>query len=936
MQNSSNIRALGGKPKAGHARTSGEEGGRRNDGPVIGVLSPLLSGTYFGELLKGMSSYAESVGGRVVAVQTLDASVGDHYLGPSLFRDRVAWQLVDGFVVITRAAPDDYLLGLWAAGKPLVLVSHHVEGLPCPEVRPDNRSAVAEAVCHLYDHGHRRIAFAGDLSNADAAERFDGYQEGLDLCSLGRNAGLLLPSVNLLEEGGESAAEVAIRLGMPCTALVTANDQVAFGLIKRFKAEGLRVPEDIAVVGFDDVDYASQSAPALASIRQNFDKVSETAARLVIEMAGGASVAAQEYRVPAALVPRESCGCPRQFLPTDLGWLVEDGSLEHLLAGAVPSSVPTGSPLAHAIIEFSEAYESALAGSSSSLAPLGRAAAELFWAYPRAELLPAVMSALSRYRSEAISRGLSRSSLERLELVTNEALLSLCVAQQRMLAAANDQLQASLRNEYYVSMGLVGLRLGSDGLRSENVDARSLHWLQGTQARNACLGLWEAAGQPSGRKAARRGRREAERSEREALQVAGTYGDACVQALSVGTHVELTAFPPFHALDAGRRLPGEIIAVLPVRTASHDWGYFAVASPPETAAKTGRDTFFQWAALVGVALDHEALLASLEEQRSELALAYERERQLRSKVKLSEERYALAASAVNDGIWDWDLLEGEVFYSRRWKALLGYDDASIGNSPEEWFSRCHPDDARHLAETIATCTTGEKETFSVEHRLICSNGQPRWFLCRARAVKGRHGKVERVVGSLTDITEQKHLQEELVKAAHYDALTCLPNRALFMQRLQASVERARTDSDYKFGLVFVDLDDFKLVNDTYGHVFGDRLLEAVAKRLVGELRESDLPVRFGGDEFGVLLEELGSVEDIDRVAARLQAALCRPYLIEGRQLTVTATVGVAGGLGPGGGVEDLVRRADQAMYRAKANKPRLLSAVTGARACTAS
>ncbi len=883
---------------------------------TVGVLSPLLTGTYFGEVLKGISSFVTARGGRVLAFQTLDAALGDHYLGPSLFTTRVGWDLVDGFIVITRAAPDDYLRELRERGKPLVMISHHVEGLDCPEVRPDNRAGMADAVSHLVGHGHTRVAFVGDLGNDDAAERYEGYRQGLIRHSIEVPPELVFTAPNMLEEGGYQAGLKLLEHGAPCTAVVTANDQTAAGLLQAVHEAGLRAPSDLAVIGFDDVDIASQLAPPLASVRQNFDLVSATAADLLVQMARGGTVPLGEHRAPGALVPRESCGCRQQFDLHPVG-ATEKGSgrrdLAQVLAASLARNAPVAgrAPTARAVARLADTFDTAIGSPEVAAALLAGPAEALFRLHPRPETLPAVMEAVSLYRRSLLEESFSPERLSTLDQCAGEVLMALYRAQVRSLAESNERLQHSLRDEYFVSMGLVGLRVGPDGTHAEGAHARSLEWARGTQARAACLATWTGQGPQAEGPAARR------------LRVVGRYGPNTAGALAEGAEVEVGRFPPVDALEAGDVGAADVVYVLPVRTPTHDWGMLAVAGPPETAARTGRDVYFRWAALVGVALDHEALVESLEAQRRDLADAYRREQELTAEVRASEERYALAASAANDGLWDWDAQRGDVFYSSRWKALLGFSEAEIGDSPSEWLERCHPDDQPALRRLLDAALEGRRQgPWSLEHRLVCRDGAARWFMCRGQAVRVGDGPATRLVGSLTDITERRELEERLRHAALYDGLTGLPNRYLFVDRLSQAVARSKRVPGHRFAVLFLDLDGFKSVNDTYGHVLGDLLLVEVSKRIAAHLRDHDTPVRFGGDEFAVLLDGVTGPDHVEAVAGRLETALSAPYAIEGHQVVVTATVGTAMALEGGDDPDRIIREADDAMYRVKAVRAR--------------
>ncbi|HXH38490.1 MAG TPA: PAS domain-containing protein, partial [Thermoanaerobaculia bacterium] len=190
----------------------------------------------------------------------------------------------------------------------------------------------------------------------------------------------------------------------------------------------------------------------------------------------------------------------------------------------------------------------------------------------------------------------------------------------------------------------------------------------------------------------------------------------------------------------------------------------------------------------------------------------------------SEERYALSARGANDGLWVWDLAGDSVYYSDRWKEMLGFSEDEISVSPDEWFSRVHPDDVAMLRANIDAHRHGATPSIEHEHRMRCKGGEYRWMLSRGVAVRDAAAVATRIAGSQTDITERKVAIDRLTHDAFHDALTGLPNRALFMDRLGRQMERTRRRAGHQFAVLFLDLDRFKVVNDSLGHALGDLLL----------------------------------------------------------------------------------------------------------------
>ena len=294
-----------------------------------------------------------------------------------------------------------------------------------------------------------------------------------------------------------------------------------------------------------------------------------------------------------------------------------------------------------------------------------------------------------------------------------------------------------------------------------------------------------------------------------------------------------------------------------------------------------------------------------ERKRAEIALRH------------SEQRYSLAARGANDGLWDWDLTTGSLYLSERWCAMLGYGAGDMGTSPEVWFSLIHPDDVTEVRTQIDAHLAGVVPHFQSEHRVRHRDGRYRHVLCRGLAVRSDDGRANRMAGSQTDITDRKHAEERLLHEAMHDTLTGLPNRSYFLDLVGSSLQRAKRDKSYRFAVLFVDLDRFKVVNDSLGHVVGDELLIAVARRLEKSLRPGDTVARLGGDEFTVLVDGVTDQSEAEHVTDRIRDALAVEYAIREHSVFVTTSVGIALNAAEHARPDDLLRDADLAMYRAK-------------------
>lgn len=288
-----------------------------------------------------------------------------------------------------------------------------------------------------------------------------------------------------------------------------------------------------------------------------------------------------------------------------------------------------------------------------------------------------------------------------------------------------------------------------------------------------------------------------------------------------------------------------------------------------------------------------------------------------AKTRAAEERYALAAQGANDGLWDWDLTTNRIYFSPRWKAMLGATEDEMDSDPEEWFGRLHRGDRKRVEAQLADHLAGRTPHFESEHRLRHKDGEYRWMLSRGLVVRNGNGEATRLAGSQTDITTRKQIEEQLLHAAFHDTLTNLPNRALFMDRLAQAMDRSRYFENYHFGVLFLDLDRFKVLNDSLGHTVGDQLLVAVAHRLQACLRPSDTVARLGGDEFTVLLPNLKRTDEVLDIAERILAELSAPFELESCEVFVTVSIGIVTSASGYTQPDEFLRDADIALYRAK-------------------
>ncbi len=273
----------------------------------------------------------------------------------------------------------------------------------------------------------------------------------------------------------------------------------------------------------------------------------------------------------------------------------------------------------------------------------------------------------------------------------------------------------------------------------------------------------------------------------------------------------------------------------------------------------------------------------------------------------SEERYALAARGANDGLWDWNLQSGKVYFSDRWKTMLGFEREEIKDGIDEWFDRVHPDDLYRLKQALENHLEGDEPKFECEYRMIVKDGSYRWMLSRGCAVKDETAAC-RIAGWQTDTTER----------VEHDILTSLPNRGLFLDRMRVAAARQKRAKDYGYAVFYLGLDRFKVINESLGYQQADRLLVQIARRMEQFLRPGDTLARLGGDEFSILVEDISGVGRVSQIANRIQEKMAEPFKIEDHEAHITLSIGIVMSSGGDQRAEELLRWAHAAMERAKA------------------
>jgi diguanylate cyclase (GGDEF)-like protein len=598
----------------------------------------------------------------------------------------LGWDRIDGWIGINDLHAMAYYERIVAAEKPLVTVRARLPGRRYCTVTPDNAAAMREVVGHLVDHGHRRIAFAGALAHNDTSERYEEYIGALRDAHIPLDSSLFFPTSSTLQSDGRTVGKQLALARLPCTALIAASDAVALGILGEVRGAGYRVPEDLAIVGFDDIESGREAGPPLATMRLGGDALAEQAAEaLLLRIIDGVPLP-EFVRVPGALIRGASCGC-------------------------IPQP--------------------------------------------------------GEHRSDA---RLSRSD----ESGDREGLARALIAEETRRREANARAEANRR----IGLALIGVELGT---------AKELSWLRWTRVRHALLGEWRAPSATTLRR----------------LCIRSTYHAGPEPFSWQGSEHPTGQFPSRELCDLlDETGTDDILSVVPILGSGQNRGLMTVVGPIEVEPTEDAGDLTLWAAFLRAAMDREELATSLR-------LALEREREFAATLRQSEEQ------------------------------------------------------------------------------------------------------------SQSDMNWRKKAEEELRRHALHDALTGLPNRALLMDRLEQAIARAQRAQEARFAVLFLDLDHFKTINDSLGHLAGDQLLIQIAQRLGECLRTIDTVARLGGDEFAMIVADLEDDEVASMIAERIQESLRAPFHIGGHRVFTSASVGITLSSDRYQRAEDFLREADTAMYRAK-------------------
>ncbi len=359
--------------------------------------------------------------------------------------------------------------------------------------------------------------------------------------------------------------------------------------------------------------------------------------------------------------------------------------------------------------------------------------------------------------------------------------------------------------------------------------------------------------------------------------------------------------------------------------------FFALTGLSPDTFDEGHPNEFGYAALLRTASGTSlpvVCTARTNEQHETIIVFIDQSTRYRAEVALrrSEERYVLAAEGANDGLWDWDISRGTMYFSPRWEAMIGHTHP-LPHVPETWFDRLHPHDEQHVIVALSDHIEGRTKHFEAEYRIEYNGGGWRWMMARGMARRPSPGqKATRFCGSQTDIHKRKSLESRLRFDAEHDGLTGLVNRTVLIRDMRRMCDAMSTGHrTTPFALLFFDIDRFKLINDTHGHAVGDQFLCAVAERMQANSPADSLVARHGGDEFAVLLREVKDSDEAMLVANAMRDSMRSVFEIHtdteagNHEFFASASIGVVVAEGSEWTADSVLRDADTALYRAKSD-----------------
>ena len=307
--------------------------------------------------------------------------------------------------------------------------------------------------------------------------------------------------------------------------------------------------------------------------------------------------------------------------------------------------------------------------------------------------------------------------------------------------------------------------------------------------------------------------------------------------------------------------------------------------------------------------------AQLERANKELQYEVNERNEVTKLLRESEEKLESILNSLEEVVWSADVATSKlIFLNPAAQKVYGRPVSELLANPNLRLESIHPADRDRVASSLESYANQSND---LEYRIVQPSGEVRWVWERSRLIYSSTGVANRRDGIISDVTERKKIEAELSYEAKHDSLTNLPNRAAFIERIEQALKQSQQDAEYLFAVLFIDLDRFKIVNDSLGHQVGDELLIAVAQILTDCSREQDFVARLGGDEFTILLNQIHTIEEARAIASSINQQLATPFSLQSHTVFTSASIGIVEVDFKYQDIADILRDADLAMYRAK-------------------
>lgn len=734
---------------------------------MIGIIAKSFDGSFNGTIMAGITHALEQHNYGAIAIQYPWTQKS------SLYNEPLGLDLADGWIVMNESADPDFFRAVYELQKPIVSINRTERSVPCTSIIVDNVQGMYLSTEHLIQHGHKQIAFIGDLTNPNIRRRFEGYKKALQDYSLPYHEDLTVNTATSAYVGTFAATAALLDKVGQFTAYVSASDVIANAFKDELCRAGYSVPDDVAAFGFNNDINARMGQ--IATVQLPAFELGEKAVEALARKFDGEALDQHEtVMLPCSLIPRQSCGCS----PTD------------------------------------------------------------------------------------IAEGQSNDIEDESDLhIESEPMM---------------QLMEQFRSVNY------------DLSRDHQLDLRRVSRILNMQV--SCLAFW----------------RYAKGGERQ-LQIDSYYDGTQSEKQLLGMLVRGKQFPPL--LHFFHDVPGtpqkDIAYIHLLRTEHSDYGVLAFAGsfPKGTQQLIGVTLISMLAESISSNMDLDLLLNETNEQKN--------------LYQAMAQQLSTITETTSDGIWVMDVKDGHIqWYNNRIHDILGIEDASLTDSPRKFINHVHPSDKEIVWEKFSQHLR-TKEPFHIVCRLMRADGTYIWTATHVKALSQDKDDF-RVIGSIQDITQSKLADEQIQYLAYHDALTGLLNRRAFVEKLEESIAESAAN-DEKLALLLVDLDRFKMVNDSYGHHVGDRVLIEAAQRLRGHLPRRAVFCRLGGDEFTIMLPQMTQREEVARLGQKIISSFIPSFHYDGHEFHIGGSVGIS--IYPDDGVDmaTLMKNADIAMRRAKDN-----------------